>query len=574
MEWFKNLKVSQKLYLLITIFSLGIIIVGAIGSVNLKASSQSMDELYDQDVRASNLAYETRIALRRVQGDIYRLMVTTDDAENKMLLKDIETQRSVVEKAFSDYEGLTLSDVEKSDLKDMRELNTKYVSLTKNVISLAMENKNAEAYVLFGQEASQVETKLFEKVIAISQKAEEAATHKKATVKEEVIKSTLQAVIITIAALVLGVVLGWLTIKQIRSRLDESVTFLSDIAKGDFSKDVQDHSLADKSEFGALANSIDQMNKNIRNLIRQLNNTAEQVAAASEELTASAEQSAQASEQIAHSITEVAKGTTRELEIAVAANHVVEEMAKGIHQVTESTVGVARKSEESSDAAVEGGKALEKTVAQMGTIGQKTEDTSDVILQLETKSKDITNMVQLISNIADQTNLLALNAAIEAARAGEHGRGFAVVAEEVRKLSEQSATASKDIQTLIQDVQTRIQTAVTFMKESKREVEHGTELVNIAGRTFNDIIKMIKDIAEEITNISAAAQELTAGTENVVKATTDIEKQSGKIAEESESVSAATEEQSASMEEISSASMHLAKMATDLQKEVQKFKID
>lgn len=315
------------------------------------------------------------------------------------------------------------------------------------------------------------------------------------------------------------------------------------------------------------------MNKNIRALIQQLNNTAEQVAAASEELNASAEQSAQASQQIATSITEVAQGSNRELEIAIATNHIVSEMAKGIQQVTENTTGVARKSEDTTTSAIEGGKAIEKTIAQMGAIGAKTESTADVITQLEAKSKDIDNMVQMISGIAEQTNLLALNAAIEAARAGEHGRGFAVVAEEVRKLSEQSAIASKDIQSLIQDVQTRTQTAVTFMKESKREVEYGTELVGIAGRTFNSIVEMIRGIADEISSISAATEQLTAGTGDVVKAAGNIESQSQKISQESQTVSAATEEQSASMEEIASASTHLAKMATELQEAIQKFKV-
>lgn len=111
------------------------------------------------------------------------------------------------------------------------------------------------------------------------------------------------------------------------------------------------------------------------------------------------------------------------------------------------------------------------------------------------------------------------------------------MAEEVRKLSEQSAIASKDIQSLIQDVQTRTQIAVTFMKESKREVEYGTELVGIAGRTFNSIVEMIRGIADEISSISAATEQLTAGTGDVVKAAGNIESQSQKISEESQTFS-------------------------------------
>ena len=573
MEWFKNLKVSQKLYILILVFSLGIVAVGLVGYLNLQESSQGLNQLYTQDVRASNLAYENRLSMRRVQADLYRLMVTTDDNENKMLQEDIDKLQKSFDANIAAYEKLELNDTEKADLKDLKSLIVKYNESLKSVIALALQNKNAESYALYEMQSDKIATAVFDKLIAISEQANKSAEKTNLMVQNAVQAAAVKSAIITAAALLIGFLLGWLIVKQIRLRLHESISFLGNIAEGDFSKDVLDHQLRDQSEFGHLANSIDKMNKSIRTLIKQLLNTSEQVAAASEQLTASAEQSAQASQQIATSITEVAQGAHRELEIAVATNHIVEEMAKGIHQVTENTIGVSKKSESTAVSAQEGSRAIGQTVAQMSTIGQKTETTSDVINELEAKSKDIDNMVSLISNIAAQTNLLALNAAIEAARAGEHGKGFAVVAEEVRKLSEQSASASKDIQALIQDVQSRTKIAVTFMQESKREVEHGTDLVNIAGRTFNEIVTMIEDISEEINSISAAAEELTAGTEDVVKAALDIKGQSEHTSEETQTISAATEEQSASMEEISSASTHLSKMATDLQSAIQRFKV-
>lgn len=573
MEWFKNLKVSQKLYILILVFSAGIIAVGLVGYLNLQDSSRGLNQLYTQDVKGANLAYENRLFMRRVQADLYRLMVTTDDNENKMLQEDIDKLQKSFDANIAAYEKLELSDTEKADLKDLKTFIVKYDESLKSVIALALQNKNAEAYALYQSQSDKIATIVFDKLISISEQANKSAEKTNLTVQNAVQSSAIKSSIITAIALLIGFILGWLIVKQIRLRLHESIAFLGNIADGDFSKDVLDHQLKDESEFGHLANSIDKMNKSIRTLIKQLLNTSEQVAAASEQLTASAEQSAQASQQIATSITEVAQGAHRELEIAIATNHIVEEMAKGIHQVTENTIGVSKKSENTSISAKEGSKTIGQTVTQMSTIGQKTDTTSDVINELEAKSKDIDNMVTLISNIAAQTNLLALNAAIEAARAGEHGKGFAVVAEEVRKLSEQSASASKDIQALIQDVQSRTKIAVTFMQESKREVEHGTDLVNIAGRTFNEIVTMIEDISEEINSISAAAEELTAGTEDVVKAAIDIKEQSEHTSEETQTISAATEEQSASMEEISSASTHLSKMATDLQSAIQRFKV-
>ncbi|WP_196590863.1 methyl-accepting chemotaxis protein [Pectinatus frisingensis] len=573
MEGFNNLRVSRKLYLLIGILSLGIIIVGIIGYLNLKDSRQKVNKLYNEDVKISDIVYENRLALRRAQADIYRLMVTNDDNENKMLRNDIDNQRKTFEDNLAVYENMDLNQQERSDLDEFKQLAQKYSDSTTDVINLATQNKNEEAYVLFQKESDSLFTQMFDKLIAISNKANESADKTNQSVVEMIQSATIKALTITVIAVVVGILLGIMIVKQIDGRLNDSIQFLGKIAEGDFSNNVNENHLADHSEFGDLARSINIMNKNIRTLIQHLTNTSEQVAASSEQLTASAEQSATASQQIAVSITEVAQGAGKELEMATATDHIIEEMAKGIQQVTESTVGVARKSESTANSAIEGSKAIENTVAQMVKIGEKTESTSNVIDELEKKSKDIDSMVMLISSIADQTNLLALNAAIEAARAGEYGKGFAVVAEEVRKLSEQSTAASKDVQTLIHDVQVRTQTAVTFMKESRHEVGHGKDLVDIAGRTFTEIVEMIKKISEEITTISATAEQLTAGTQDVVNTAMDIKVQSQKTSEETQTISAATEEQSASMEEIASASTHLAKMAAGLQNAIQKFKI-
>lgn len=573
MEWFKNLKVSQKLYILITVFCIGITIIGIIDHFNLKGTSQDMNTLYTVHIKKSDLAYDNRVAMRRIEADLFALMVTTDNSENNRLSKDFSDTQKRMAEDISLYAGLPMDEFEKQEFLLLKNYVQSYNESIKAVVNLAMQNKNQEAYALYQGQPAKLAGQINDELIKISEQSNKNAEKMNLSAANNVESSSMKAVIITLLVAILGVGLGWIIIKQIKSRLNESVEFLENIAKGDFSRDVEGRQLADRSEFGNLANSIDQMNKNIRSLIKQLLNTSDQVAAASEQLTASAEQSAQASQQIATSITEVAQGTNRELEIAIATNTIVEEMARGIQQVTENTVGVSRKSEATAASANEGGKAIAETVEQMKNIGKKTETTSDVINELEAKSRDIDNMVALISNISGQTNLLALNAAIEAARAGEHGRGFAVVAEEVRKLSEQSAIATKDIQSLIQDVQTRTRSAVIFMQESKREVEHGSDLVNIAGRTFKEIVNMIQEISDEINNISAAAEELTAGTEDVVKATGDIKDQSEKISEETQTISAATEEQSASMQEIASASVHLSKMATDLQQAIQKFTI-
>jgi methyl-accepting chemotaxis protein len=573
MNWFSNLKVRRKLYFLITVFSIAIIVIGILGYVNLKRSSQSMDTLYTVDVKSMSLAYENRLAMRRIQADIFALMVVTENSENTRLNNEITTLRKTFDDNMDQYKQLPLNEKQKADLEELSAKIVEYRATTKDVITLTMQNKNQEAYELFQGKSQKLSDQVFERLIAISENSNKVADQMNETAKDDLTTASTTATIITIFAVLIGVSIGLLIVKQIVTRLGDAVKFLGDVAVGDFSKDVAEHSMQDKSEFGELSQSVDKMNRNIRSLIKQMLNTSEQLAAASEQLTASAEQSAQASNQVAESITDVAKGAEKQLGMSLTAKQVVEEMAKGINQVTQNTVAVATSAEKTSATATEGGKAIEKTIEQMGTIEHRTDDAANVISELEEKSKQIDNIVGLISSIADQTNLLALNAAIEAARAGDAGRGFSVVAEEVRKLAEQSANATKDITVLIQEVQEKTKSAVSFMDESKKEVRTGAKLIDFAGANFNEILTMIKGIADQINEISAATEELTSGTEDVVTVAGNITTETQKAAEATETVSAATEEQSASMQEIASASTHLSKMATDLQNEIRKFKV-
>jgi len=573
MEWFNNLKVKQKLSVLIIVFSCAVILVGAIGYINLKQSSEYTDKMYENNLTEMQLSYESRIYIRRIRTDILDLMITRDANENKKLSGQIADSRKLLGETLAKYDSLPLSQEQKNNVKELQNNIAKYRDGNIMVVDLALQNKNTEAYTLYKttvEPLADITSTTLQKVTDVAKKNAEQMNQSS---KDNFAKASMMFILITLFAVILGAGLGILIVKQIVKRLGESVSFLGGIAGGDFSQNVAESNMQDKSEFGVLSKAVDLMNRNIRALIKQLLNTSEQLAAASQELTASAEQSAQAASQVAESITEVAKGAEKQLEIAITTNHIVEEMAKGIHQVTENTIEVAKSTEKTSVAAVAGGKAVQKTVGQMGVIEQKTNNTADVIGELEGKSKQIGQIVSLISNIAEQTNLLALNAAIEAARAGQAGRGFAVVADEVRKLAEQSAHATKDITSLIAEVQFKTQSAVTFMNESKREVKIGSELVDLAGQNFNEILEMIKGISDEVNEISAATEQLTSGTEDVVTAAGGISVQTKKTAEETETISAATEEQSASMEEIASASTHLSTMAAELQEAIQKFKV-
>ncbi|MDR3561693.1 MAG: methyl-accepting chemotaxis protein [Negativicutes bacterium] len=345
------------------------------------------------------------------------------------------------------------------------------------------------------------------------------------------------------------------------------------MADGDYSHDVDLAYIKRTDEFGDMAKAFDTLNRNMRNVIRSIMQSTEHVAASSEELTASAEQSAQAAHQIAGVIGEVATGAERQLKAVDNTADVVGQMSAGIQQIAANANAVAGTSAQSADAAQQGSKAVEKAITQMSQIETTVTRSAEVVSKLGQRSKEIGAIVDTIAGIAGQTNLLALNAAIEAARAGEQGRGFAVVAEEVRKLAEQSQDAAKQIAGLIGEIQKDTDSAVVAMTEGTKEVRVGSEVVQDAGKTFQDIFAAFNQVTGQIREISAAIEELAGGSQQIVSSVREIDSISKGTASQAQTVSASTEEQSATMEEIASSSHSLAKMAEELTQTVSKFKV-
>ncbi|WP_408009031.1 methyl-accepting chemotaxis protein [Pseudalkalibacillus sp. A8] len=204
------------------------------------------------------------------------------------------------------------------------------------------------------------------------------------------------------------------------------------------------------------------------------------------------------SKEINTMLREVAIGTDTQLSGAEQTARIMDEMTAGIQRIAESASVVAEKSNKATEEVDSGKRFIIKVREQMDAIDSVTDNVADKIQQLSSQSKEINQIVNVITEIANQTNLLALNAAIEAARAGEHGKGFAVVAKEVQKLAEQSEQSASQISELVKRIQTQTQQTVSVMNSGKKEVENGSLVIGDAEQSFEKIATLIEEVAGQI----------------------------------------------------------------------------
>ncbi len=261
---------------------------------------------------------------------------------------------------------------------------------------------------------------------------------------------------------------------------------LGDLADGDLTVTAT----VSEDITGAIADSINYTIEELRVLVGRINDAATRVTQA----------------------TEIARKTSAELldaaekqgaEIGTAGESALQ-MANSMNAVSSHAGQSAQVARASLEAAEKGATAVQDSIRGMNEIREQIQETSKRIKRLGESSQEIGEIVELISDITEQTNVLALNAAIQAASAGEAGRGFTVVAEEVQRLAERSAEATKQISALVKTIQTDTQDAVSAMEQSTQGVVEGAKRSDAAGQALSEIGQVSRDLAALIENISGA----------------------------------------------------------------------
>ncbi len=416
--------------------------------------------------------------------------------------QDVRTFREVLQGLIEGNSDLGVAQVTDADAHDkLLDLREVFSAFEKQVDSIL---KNMPQLV----EAKRAARELFdesEKLLTQTQQITQAYRSLGAGI------SLALAIVFALIALAALLVLGVLNVGEASRRAEEAalenqrnqeailrlLNEMGDLADGDLTVEAT----VTENITGAIADSVNYAIEELRLLVQGINRASEQVTLAASEARASSDELLAAAEHQSRQITETSEA--------------VGQMSASIVQVSQNAADSTRVAEQSLATARKGGDSVRNAIAGMNSIRNQIQETSKRIKRLGESSQEIGEIVDLISDITEQTNILALNAAIQAAAAGEAGRGFTVVAEEVQRLAERSAQATRRIGAIVKTIQSDTQDAVNAMESSTQGVVEGTVLSDAAGNSLAEIESVSDELARLIQRISDATQAQTGTAQHI-----------------------------------------------------------
>lgn len=385
----------------------------------------------------------------------------------------------------------------------------------------------------------------------------------------KVIKNSTYIMIFVIGIIALGISI--MLTNYLTRRLKNLRDQFSRAANGDLSVSININSY---DEIGELAKHFNIMMEHIKDLVKNIKTSSDTIIKGSQSINVMAEKNNSAVNEVSATLDQIAQGSTEQAQHISASSERVENLGNQIDNIKKLTESMTQKSNYSNQLGKEGLKAIQSLTEKTEMNNTSVVKVSKAILDMNSVTSQIGGITDAIDSIAEQTNLLALNASIESARAGEAGKGFAVVAEEIRKLSEESSESAKKIKSLIQGVKVKSESAVESIKKARDITEEQNKAVGETKRILGEIIESIKIILNQINTVKEFTQNTDESKDELIARMQNITAISEEASASTEEISSASQEIAASMSEFTNTSAKLNDLSKELEKEMNKFKLN
>lgn len=361
------------------------------------------------------------------------------------------------------------------------------------------------------------------------------------------------------------------TFENVVLPLNEGMRVSGEYATGNFTARF-DEKIKMRGDFRTFRDSLDRVGTDISASMISINQQVTSLAANTEEANASVQEVSAGSNQCAINASSVSENTEKTSKGMQQVQQAMDDLSRAIQEVALKSESVAQLVTDTTSYSKNGMDLAQKTESGMQGITKSSNDVNVIIGEIKGQMDKISEIVDLITDLANQTNLLALNAAIEAARAGDAGRGFAVVATEVKSLAVESRASAERISGMIENLQAQTNKAVEAVHSANLGVRDGSLALQETISSFSKIVGSIDKISQNVTEVAAAAEEQAASIEEVAASVSEVMNLIENSSREAQDSAAATEESSAAIDQITRVVGNINQIAEKVSMEISKFR--
>jgi methyl-accepting chemotaxis protein WspA len=495
--------IAAKLYLSFLLMAALVIASAAFVLQNIN-ESQRANQILNNHTTGAVLLSEAQNALWQLRYGFPQFMVL-DAAGRAAVVANEAKWYTEIDGALDGYSQMEISDEEKRKLAELREIYAKYIEARPRWFELQGKGKIQEAAEWRAKTTTPFgagTVRAFNELITLQQKV---GFDSQAEIAERARRDRKLVIGFVIAAVAAAILLAYFMVRSIVAPMKQMIAVTEGVSRGDFTRRLQ---LKRADEFGTLSARFDHMVDELTRLVGQVQKSSTQVNSSVSDIASTAKEQHATATEIAATTTEIG-ATSREISATS------KELVKTMHQVSE----VAEQSARLASSGQAGLSHMEDTMRQVmeaaGSINAK-------LAVLNEKAGNINQVVTTITKVADQTNLLSLNAAIEAEKAGEYGRGFAVVATEIRRLADQTAVATYDIEQMVKEIQSAVAAGVMGMDKFSEEVGRGVQQVQEVGGQLSQIIAQVQALAPRVESVNEGMQAQSTGAEQISQALSQL----------------------------------------------------
>lgn len=494
----RNLSVRARIVLGFSAVLLIMVVLTGLAYYNLSQVRKETKDLTDDSLPVTAVITQLEANSLQDYALTQRQLFFQDRLQLSNNAAELQRSNAKIDALFQRYESTIHLPQDRQVLRDIKQTRAAYLAARQNVLA-------ANAGALTGTAKLNVERQLradFHNYYAALD--QEVALKKEAsgTSAQEILDAVLRAQNASLIGLLLSVALaavsGWILTQAINQPLARILAAIEPMRRGDFSQRV---TLARADEFGTLGEGLNLLSGDLTSLIGQVQKASIEVNTSVTEIAATSRQQQATASEIAATTTQI--GATSK-EISATSRELAQSMSE-----------VAQVAEQTATLAVNGQSGLGRMQTTMHQIMEASGSINARLGVLNEKAGGINTVVTTIAKVADQTNLLSLNAAIEAEKAGEYGRGFAVVATEIRRLADQTAVATLDIEQMVKEMQSAVSAGVMGMDKFSEEVRRGVEVAGQVSEQLTQIIVQVQTLTPNFEVVKEGMQSQSLGAQQI-----------------------------------------------------------